>query len=100
MKAHLENLVEPLRTYLGKPLKILSAWRPPRINKAVGGETYSGHMLGVATDVAADRATTTKAKIWAHRQDEEKHNVGLFKVYDWGFHIASPRGFKDHLFIG
>lgn len=97
MKEHLSNLVEPLREYLGFPLQIISGWRPPELNAAVGGAWASGHLLAIATDFSAGEEVKYKAKKWAQ---DNREKVGFFKIYDWGFHIGSPRGFNDHIISG
>ena len=58
-KKHIENLralceqvLEPLREHMGRPLHINSGYRCPELNTAVGGATFSQHMLGQAADVA------------------------------------------------
>lgn len=97
MADHINRLAEPIRTLLGRPLKVISGWRPPALNEAVGGARLSGHLLGVATDIAATGAESRRVREWALQRDREKRDIGFFKIYSWGFHIASPRGFNDHI---
>lgn len=42
--------MEKVRLLLGKPIRINSGYRCPALNKAVGGSTYSDHLLGYAVD--------------------------------------------------
>lgn len=49
--AHVARL-EKLRSILGKPLRLNSAYRCAAHNAAVGGVPGSQHVLGAATDVA------------------------------------------------
>ena len=44
--------LQSLRDALGKPLIVLSAYRSPEHNKAVGGAPASKHMLGEAFDIS------------------------------------------------
>ena len=44
--------LQALRTKLGKPLIVRSAYRSPEHNKAVGGAKASKHMLGEAFDIS------------------------------------------------
>ena len=46
------DALQALRVRLGKPLIILSAYRSPEHNRAVGGAKASKHMEGIAFDVA------------------------------------------------
>lgn len=45
------NILEPLRAYLRKPLTVTSGFRCPEVNKAVGGVANSQHLRGLAVDV-------------------------------------------------
>ena len=47
----IEHLLDPLREKLGKPVIVTSGWRPPKLNKAVGGSSTSNHLYGCAADV-------------------------------------------------
>lgn len=97
MVDHLTNVVEPLRAFLGHPLTVSSGWRPPELNAALGGgqAKWSGHLMGVATDILANAADRARAEEWA-RANKEK--VGYFHGYSSFFHIASPRWPGDHTF--
>lgn len=46
--------LQALRTQLGKPLVLTSAYRSPKHNRAVGGAKKSLHMQGIAFDVRMD----------------------------------------------
>ena len=50
-EAALDKL-QALRLRLGKPLIVLSAYRSPEHNRAVGGAKASKHMEGIAFDIA------------------------------------------------
>lgn len=53
IKALLENVFEPLRAHVGKPIKINSVFRSFAVNKAIGGSATSQHMAlnGSAMDI-------------------------------------------------
>ena len=51
MKLIAEKIFEPLREYVGGPIKINSFFRSPKLNKAIGGSTTSQHCKGQAMDV-------------------------------------------------
>ena len=44
--------LQKLRTELGIPINVVSAYRSPEHNKAVGGKSNSAHMLAAAFDVS------------------------------------------------
>lgn len=49
--------LELIRSVLGKPLKISSAYRCPELNTAVGGSKTSAHVSGLAADFTVDGMT-------------------------------------------
>ena len=51
MKLIAEEVFEPLRMYVGGPIKINSFFRAPKLNKAIGGSTKSQHCHGQAIDL-------------------------------------------------
>jgi zinc D-Ala-D-Ala carboxypeptidase len=53
MKGTATGLFEPIRNGIGKPVRIISFYRCPALNKAVGGAKSSQHMTGEAMDLQA-----------------------------------------------
>ena len=51
LKALCRNVLEPLRLRYGKPIRISSGYRCPKLNKAVGGVASSQHVVGQAADL-------------------------------------------------
>jgi hypothetical protein len=51
MVAVAENVFEPLRKWVGGPIKINSFFRSPELNKAIGGSGKSQHCEGRAIDI-------------------------------------------------
>jgi zinc D-Ala-D-Ala carboxypeptidase len=51
MIAIAENVFEPLRKWVGGPIKINSFFRSPELNKAIGGSSKSQHCEGRAIDI-------------------------------------------------
>lgn len=45
------NILDPLRLAWGRPIKVTSGYRCPKLNKKVGGATSSQHMYGQAVDI-------------------------------------------------
>ncbi len=50
LKALCENVLQPLRDYLGCPFIVSSGFRCAELNKKVGGRSNSQHLLGEAAD--------------------------------------------------
>lgn len=46
-----ENVLDPLREAIGKPIKVNSGYRSEKLNKAVGGAKNSDHLKGCAADI-------------------------------------------------
>lgn len=49
------EMLERVRTLLGVPITVTSAYRSPVLNKAVGGRTSSDHVKGMAADIVAPK---------------------------------------------
>ena len=65
MKLVAEKCFEPVRIWYGKPIKINSFYRSPKLNSAVGGASKSQHVKGEAIDLTAGSIEENK------------------KLYDW-----------------
>ena len=70
-KEHKQNMVklaeevfEPLRAYVGGPIKINSFYRSPKLNKAIGGSTKSQHCKGQAIDIDDTFGRCTNAEMF------------------------------------
>lgn len=63
------ELLEPLRALLESPLQILSGFRTPEVNSAVGGSHSSDHLSFLAADFRPTKQTIQSAwyKIVDHR---------------------------------
>ena len=64
MKLLAENIFEPLRAYVGGPIKINSFFRSPELNKAIGGSTKSQHCHGQAIDLDDTFGRCTNAEMF------------------------------------
>lgn len=54
IRALVEEVLEPARERLGKPITVNSGFRCPIHNRAVGGVTASQHMRGEAADICCE----------------------------------------------
>ena len=64
MKLLAEEIFEPLRAYVGGPIKINSFFRSPELNKAIGGSTKSQHCHGQAIDIDDTFGRATNAEMY------------------------------------
>jgi zinc D-Ala-D-Ala carboxypeptidase len=46
-----ERVLEPLREFMGEPIRISSGYRSVELNKKIGGSKTSQHCLGEAVDI-------------------------------------------------
>jgi hypothetical protein len=51
LKLLAENILQPIREFYEKPVKVNSAYRSPDVNTAVGGSKTSDHCKGQAADI-------------------------------------------------
>lgn len=70
-KEHKENMItiaeevfEPLRLFVGGPIKINSFYRSPDLNKAIGGSSKSQHCNGQAMDIDDTFGNATNAQMY------------------------------------
>ena len=59
-----EEVFEPLRVYVGGPIKINSFFRCPELNKAIGGSKTSQHCKGQAMDIDDTFGRATNAEMY------------------------------------
>ena len=59
-----QEVFEPLRMWVGGPIKINSFFRSPKLNKAIGGSTKSQHWHGQAIDIDDTFGRATKAEMY------------------------------------
>ncbi len=64
MKEIAEELFEPLREWVGGPIKINSFFRGEPVNTAIGGSTRSQHMKGQAIDIDDTFGHKTNAEMY------------------------------------
>ena len=60
LKALCENVLQPLRDRLGKPIVINSGYRSPLLNRLIGGANGSQHVKGEAADIRCESMAYAK----------------------------------------
>ena len=69
MKEVAENLFEPLRKWVGGPIKVNSFFRGEPVNTAIGGSKRSQHMKGQAIDIDDTFGHKTNAEMYHYIKD-------------------------------
>ena len=82
-----ENLFEPLRKWVGGPIKINSFFRGEPTNTAIGGSKYSQHMKGQAIDIDDTFGHKTNAEMYHYIKDNLE-----FDQMVWEFGTEYPDG--------
>ena len=59
-----KKIFQPLRGYVGGPIKINSFYRSPKLNKAIGGSTKSQHCHGCAIDIDDIHGIKTNSQMY------------------------------------
>jgi len=64
-----EEVFEPLRSWVGGPIKINSFFRSPKLNTAIGGSSKSQHCMGQAIDIDDTFGRATNAEMYHFIKD-------------------------------
>ena len=80
MIAIANNVFEPLREWVGGPIKINSFYRCEALNKAIGGSVRSQHCEGRAIDIDDTFGYKTNAEMY----DYIKKNINFYQLI-WEF---------------
>tara|TARA_R100000995_G_C3476210_1_gene121105 strand:- start:1242 stop:1700 length:459 start_codon:yes stop_codon:yes gene_type:complete len=69
MKTLAANVFEPLRDWVGGPIKITSMYRSQELNDAIGGSKNSQHSKGQAIDIDDIYGYKTNAEMFVYIKD-------------------------------
>ena len=69
MRLLANRVFEPLRVWVGKPIKVNSFFRSPELNKAIGGSSKSQHCHGQAIDIDDSYGHVTNAEMYEYIKD-------------------------------
>tara|TARA_A100001011_G_scaffold219419_1_gene227390 strand:+ start:645 stop:1103 length:459 start_codon:yes stop_codon:yes gene_type:complete len=70
MKTLAANVFEPLRQWVGGPIKITSMYRSQELNEAIGGSKNSQHSKGQAIDIDDIYGHKTNAEMFEYIKDK------------------------------
>lgn len=89
--------MEKVRALLGgNPIRVLSGYRSPAVNKAVGGSKNSAHMTGHAVDFTCD-GFGTPAQVAAHLAKHLTHFDQIIEEFGQWVHIGFGPGKRQQL---
>jgi len=86
-----KNVFEPIRAYVGKPIKINSGFRSAALNKRIGGAKTSQHVLGEAMDLDLHDRDLFEWILDNVEFDQIIFEGGTEDNADW-FHISYRKG--------
>ena len=82
MKEIAERVFEPLRKWVGGPIKISSFYRSEALNKAIGGSTKSQHCEGKAFDIDDIYGYKTNAEMFNYIKDNLNFDQMIWEFGD------------------
>jgi hypothetical protein len=80
-----ETILQPLRDHFG-PVSVLSGYRCPVVNSAVGSSNRSAHPWGFAADVLIPGATSRQVVEWV-RDNVDDYDQAIDEFGEWA-HLA------------
>lgn len=90
---HTAQMMELVRSTLGKPILVSSGYRSPELNRAVGGSATSQHTKGQAVDFTSPGFGTPREIVEAIRKTSIPYDQLILEFDRW-VHISfapSPR---------
>ena len=76
------EVFEPLRTYVGGPIKINSFFRCPELNTTIGGSSKSQHCKGQAIDIDDTYGRMTNAEMYHWIKDHLEFDQMIWEFGD------------------
>lgn len=87
-----ENVLEPLREYIGEPIRISSGYRNTELNRKIGGSKSSQHCFGEAADLICNGKNSEMFSYILHHLDFDQliWEFGDDKEPEW-VHVSYKR---------
>ena len=82
-----DKVLDPLREWYGKPIKVNCAYRCQKVNKLVGGATTSQHLKGEAADITAGSAAENK-KLMDHIIKALPYDQAIYEFDGQWIHVS------------
>lgn len=87
LTALVDNVLDPLRGWYGKPITVNSGYRSEALNKAVNGSKTSQHIKGEAADITAGSKAENK-KLFDYIKDNLEYDQLINESdYSW-IHVS------------
>ncbi|WP_303909453.1 D-Ala-D-Ala carboxypeptidase family metallohydrolase [Thiohalomonas denitrificans] len=80
-------VLQPLRDALG-PVTVTSGYRPPALNRKIGGARNSQHRYGLAADIVVSGYTSLEVARWL-RDHGQAHDQLIHEFGEWA-HVSIP----------
>ena len=91
VKARLTELVDevldPLREWYGRPIRVNSGFRCPRLNEAVGGVEDSQHVRGEAADIDTGNVVENR-RLFEHVRDQLEFDQLIWECGGAWVHVS------------
>jgi hypothetical protein len=91
---HVAARLEEVRAHFGKPVRVLSCYRSPAVNAAVGGSKTSAHRYALAADFFIPGVSVIDVARWCADNIKDFDQV-IYEFGQWvhlGFSEIEPRG--------
>jgi hypothetical protein len=82
MEAVAKHIFEPLREWVGGPIKINSFYRCPDLNTAIGGSSKSQHCQGRAMDIDDTFGHKTNAEMFQYIKENLNYDQMIWEFGD------------------
>ena len=87
LEALIENVLDPLREWYGRPIYVNSGYRNPILNRAVGGVSNSQHVKGEAADIDVHN-TSENQKLYDYITQNLTFDQCLFENNGAWIHVS------------
>ena len=77
-----EKVFEPLRKWVGGPIKVNSFYRSPELNSAIGGSKNSQHCIGCAIDLDDTFGCKTNAQMFDYIKNNLDYDQMIWEFGD------------------
>jgi len=77
-----EKVFEPLRKWVGGPIKVNSFYRSPELNSAIGGSKNSQHCIGCAIDIDDTFGYKTNAQMFDYIKSNLDYDQMIWEFGD------------------